>query len=499
MINTENVIKNRLLTYHQKLLSLASIAENQLDVLKISEKTKFYMNRNIISDMNEGNAPFRPRYILPDYEKYLKKGSKFLNIRPAEDIWDAVNNLLILYRHVPSITSYPVFIGSLDKLLQPFYNNDEEATKAVKFFLLHISRTITDSFCHGNIGPQKTDIGEIILKVERELQTSVPNLTMKVSKNTDKAFVIEGIKTALEVSKPSFANDEMFIEDLGTNYGIASCYNGLVIGGGSYTLSRLNLARLAEASDSKSDFMDNLLPDAVNSMCEYMDERIRYLIEESGFFKSSFLVEENLISMDNFSAMFGMVGLGVAVNILNNTKTKDEMFGQSENANELGKIIIERLYELVSRHNNKYCMVSDNKFLLHAQVGLDSDIIGKDSPGCRIPIGDEPDLYSHIEIEAEYHKYFPSGIGNIYPFDKTSKKNPEFIYDILMGALNSGMRYFSLISSDADVIRITGYLVKKSEIENLDNNIQVSNNSAILGKGAVDNQKILKRRVFVNE
>ena len=39
-------------------------------------------------------------------------------------------------------------------------------------------------------------------------------------------------------------------------------------------------------------------------------------MEESGFFQSSFLVKEGLISADRFTSMFGMVGLAEAVNHL---------------------------------------------------------------------------------------------------------------------------------------------------------------------------------------
>ena len=36
------------------------------------------MNDGIICDMFEGHAPFKPRYVLPDYARYLK--SKVQNI-----------------------------------------------------------------------------------------------------------------------------------------------------------------------------------------------------------------------------------------------------------------------------------------------------------------------------------------------------------------------------------------------------------------------------------
>ena len=39
--------------------------------------------------------------------------------------------------------------------------------------------------------------------------------------------------------------------------------------------------------------------------------------------------------------------------------------------------------------------------------------------------------------------------------------------DIVKGAFEKEARYLSFYSSDSDVIRITGYLVKRSEIEKL--------------------------------
>ena len=47
-----------------------------------------------------------------------------------------------------------------------------------------------------------------------------------------------------------------------------------------------------------------------------MDERVRFIVEKSGFFESNFLVKEGLIHRDRFTAMFGMVGLAEAVNMV---------------------------------------------------------------------------------------------------------------------------------------------------------------------------------------
>ncbi|CAH2212923.1 YjjI family glycine radical enzyme [Tepidibacter aestuarii] len=493
MTNILNIIKDTTMTYEQKVMSLARAAEETLNVLNISEMAQKYREEGIICDLNEGNTPYRPRYVVPDYEKFITNGSEFLGIKPPKDIWEATNNLLILYKHVPSITSFPVYIGNIDTLLDRFIEDENEAYKAIKLFLTHIDRTITDSFCHANIGPKDTKAGRLILKAERELENAIPNISIKYSDETSDEFAIEAIKTALVTAKPSFANHKMFSDDLGENYAIVSCYNGLNTAGGSHTLVRLNLAGLSEIANDENDFIENKLPEAVKIMAEYMDQRVKFLVEESGFFESSFLVRENLIEKNNFTAMFGMFGLAESVNHFINSDVKEDRFGHSQRANKLGIRIIQKLEEEVNKHEAIYCEASNNRYVLHAQVGIDTD--EGISPGCRIPIGEEPEIHQHLIQSAKFHKYFPSGIGDIFNFDSMAKKNPEYILDIIKGAFKEEMRYFSLYSTDCDVIRITGYLVKRSEIEKLQKGEQVLQDTVAFGMGAVNNNNVLERKI----
>lgn len=494
MINVEKIIKDNTMTFEQKVLCLAREAENSATVLNIPEETQKLRDSGIICDLFEGNVPYRPRYILPNYEKLMKDGCEFLGLKPPTNIWEATNSLLIMYKHVPSITTMPVYIGNLDYLLNPFINdnNEDEARLAIKLFLTHIDRTITDSFCHGNLGPLDTRAGRIILEVERELENAIPNLTLKYSEETSKEFAIEAIKTALVTAKPSFANHKMFSEDLG-EYGIASCYNGLHIGGGAHTLVRMNLSKLADTATSVEDFFNDKLPTAMKLMADYVEERIKYIVEESTFFETNFLVKEGFISTDRFTSMFGLVGLAQCVNTLLKAETLEVKFGHCEEADDLGVKIMDTMDKFIKSHNSPYCKVTGNRLLLHAQVGLGDDV--NVSPGCRIPVGDEPELWKHLKQSARFHKYCPSGIGDIFPFENNSANNPEFILNIIEGAFNEGMRYFSLYSSDCDVIRITGYLVKKSEIEKLDSGVATLQDTVVLGQGQVRNGKILERKV----
>jgi YjjI family glycine radical enzyme len=497
MDNILGIIKNGKLTYEQKVLTLARAAENSIDVLSIKKETQELRDEGIICDLFEGHAPYRPRYIVPDYEKFMKNGSDFLELTPPKDIWEATNSLLILYKHVPSITSFPVYIGNIDKLLEPFVMDEQQAFHAIKLFLTHIDRTITDSFCHANIGPEDTKAGRLILRAERELQNAIPNLTLKYSTGTPDDFAIDAINTALITAKPSFANHEMFSKEFDGNYAIASCYNGLTIGGGSYTLSRLNLAGLSKKTENIEEFINVVLPDAIEKMAGYMQERIRFIVEESGFFETNFLVKEGLISKDNFTGMFGMFGLAECVNHFIDDSKLENRFGHGEIANDLGYRIIEKMEAQVNKYHDPNCVITKGKYLLHAQVGIDTDM--EISPGCRIPIGDEPDLLQHIVESAKFHKFFPSGIGDVFNFDSTVKDNPQYLLDIIKGAFKQEMRYFSAYSTDCDVIRITGYLVKRSEMEKLQKGQQVLQDTVALGLGAAINQKVLNRKIRKND
>ncbi len=383
-------------TFEQKITSLARHADSFMEVLNLPEGLDDLLNvpyeRRCICDLNEGHAPLRPRYITPDYPKLMREGSAFLQLDAPTDLWEALNSLLIFYRHVPSVTNYPVFIGNLDQLLEPFLDGLDDAVirKAFKLFLTNIDRTILDSFCHADIGPVPTRAGRLLMEAEAELEHAVPNLTMRYDASlTTDAFALAGIQCALRSAKPSFANHRMFLKELGDHYVIASCYNGLLEGGGSYTLCRLLLNHIADRADSVEQFQAETLPHVMEVMAQYMDERIRFIVEESNFFESNFLAQEGFISRDRFTAMFGLVGLAECVNTLMEKEGKSGRFGHDPEADALGVAIMEQIDRFNKNHVNPYCEGTGGHFLLHAQVGLSDDC--NTSPGTRIPIGEEPE------------------------------------------------------------------------------------------------------------
>jgi len=497
-----DTIKSEKLTHEQKVTALAQKADSLLEVLDLPEGLDELLNVSIetqcICDLFEGHAPMRPRYIAIDFEKFLKNGSSFLQLEAPTDLYEAINALLIIYKHIPSVTNYPVYLGQLDDLLEPYIETVDEATarKLLRLFLLQVDRTVLDSFAHADIGPKDSKVGRLLLEIESELENAVPNLSLKYEEGvTPDDFTLKAIDCALHSAKPSFANHKMFASEFKGDYVIASCYNGLPLGGGAYTLCRMILSNIAKRAENIEDFKNKQLPYVMDIMARYMDERIRFEVEETGFFENNFLIKEGLISRERFTAMFGMVGLAEAVNLLLEKEGQSGRFGHDENANQLGVEIMEIIDKFNQNHTNKYCEVSDGHFLLHAQVGISSDV--GISPGTRIPIGEEPEeLLDHLKVLAKFHKYFPSGTGDLFPVDLTVNRNHEFILDIIKGSFKMDLRYLSFYSSDSDVVRVTGYLVKRSEMEKLTNNKAVLHDTTALGLGAAENCHLLDRKII---
>ncbi len=484
----KEIIADPKLTYPQRLIELAKAAENLPDPVPLSEDAQYFVEKGVVFDMGEGNAPYRPRYVVPDYDRFMKQGSKFLMLDPPKDIWDAVANLTILYRFVPSVIAGPVYIGHIDRLLEPFVKDEEEARHAIRLFLTHVDRTVSDSFCHADIGPYDTKAGRIILELSAQMQRPTPNMSMIYNQHTPDDFALKAIETGLVTAKPSFVNDGMYTEDWGSNYAIVSCYNALPVGGGGLTLGRLNLKKLADLAESREQFLDDLLPRAVAAQCEQMDKRDTFILEDAHFLEYTFLAEEGLIHKDRFVGMFGMVGLAECVNQVLKLTDPGERYGHGKEAEEFALDVLDRIHRQVEAYQPKY-----GKFALHGQVGISTD--WGVTPNTRVPVGEEPALPEHLMFTAKTQKHFAAGIGELFPFEETAKKNPRAVLDIIKGAFGQGMRYFSFYSDTSDVVRITGYLVKRSDIEKYDAGERCVGNSTILGSGASKGLRIFERSV----
>lgn len=494
-----DVVTSKSSTYQQKLFNLANVAERLLDpreILGYTEEEMMYIENEMICDLNEGYAIYRPRYIVPDYSVLLSKGCKFLDIAPPTDLEELLDSLLILYRHVPSITSFPVYIGDLDKLMEPFITEEENDYKKIKRFLNHVDKTIVDSFCHADIGPEKTKAGELILRAIVELKNTTPNMTIRYDKDiTPRDFALKAAEACLKVSKPSFSNNKMYVNDVG-DHRIVSCYNALPNGGGAYTLPRLRLGTIVKGVNSLEELLQEKLPKVTKAMATMMDKRIRFLVEKSNFFQTSFLVEEGFLKRENFSAMFGIVGLADAVNYILKLEGIDEKFGTSKRGDEIGHSILKVVDDIANSHEALYCERTKDRYLMHAQVGASlSEEDYNNTPAHRITVGDEPVLPLHIKQAAPFHKYFTSGTGDLFALDQTYLNKLDAVLDIIEGAFASGARYITMYLHNTDLIRVTGYLVKKSEAMKAGNGEAVLRNTDILGYGSNDRAHVFERRV----
>ena len=492
--NIRETIENPKFTYRQRVAALANLAENLLNPPPVRKECRDALEARIICDMYEGNAPYRPRYLLPDYAMVLEKGSYFLELPAAKDLDDALAFLLIMYSATPSITGYPVYFGDLDTLLLPFVSgiSDEDLYLKLKRFWISLDRLFPDAFAHTNLSPVYNRVSKMILSLERELRQVVPNISLKVDpKLTSDEYILDAVKTVFACGKPHFINDPMMQSDLGARYAAVSCYNSLKIGGGSHTLVRINLKATAEQCDGGRDqFFNQTLPYYLDLTAELMESRINYLVEDSGFYESNWLVNEGLLNLDNFSAMFGIFGLAECVNILMEQEGDSGTYGHSSLADDLGYEITSFIAEWVSQRKMPYCAGNDGKALLHSQSGIDLDI--GVTAGTRIPIGTEPTLLAHLKTVARHHHLFASGISDVLSFDETAVKNPEAVVDVIRGAFESGMRDFTFNLESNDFIRITGYLVRKSDLAKMPS---ARHGSTYLGAGSVADSHVDQRNV----
>ncbi len=491
MDQVRELLSDTSLEYFQKRHRLASAAEATRPGPTVSPRAQELVDQGIIDDLCEGPAPYRPRYVLPDYTRFMRQGSAYLDLRPPKDLYDAINAVQILYKYVPSITGFPVYLGPLDSLLEPYRTTVPEQVwrKLVEMFLVHVDRTLPDGFVHADLGPRQTETGRLILTLERGMRKAVPNLSLKVDADTPDEFILEAVQTALETGKPYFVNHAAVAGCLGEDYGVASCYNTLPVGGGSHTLVRMDLRALALRCCDPTTFLDQTLPQAVEALCEIIEARIKHLVDDARFFESSFLVREGLISLDRFTAMAGVFGLHEAVQHLSGGKS----MGKDTDADELALAITKRAASLIKSRPVVYCKGTADRLGFHAQSGLTTDF--ESTAGVRIRIGDEPHMFDQIALQSDLQQSFDTGVSDIYVFEGTARSNPQAVLRIVRGALQRGMRLMAVGTNDSELVRISGYLVKRTDLERVRHHEAVREDSAVLGEAFSQNSHISQRPV----
>ncbi|WP_117075168.1 glycyl radical enzyme domain-containing protein, partial [Klebsiella pneumoniae] len=128
----QQIVTSPVLSPEQKRHFLALEAENNLPYPQLPAEARRALDEGVICDMLEG----------------------------AKDLDDALSLLTILYHHVPSVTSMPVYLGQLDALLQPYVRilTQDEIDIRIKRFWRYLDRTLPDAFMHANIGPSDSPI-----------------------------------------------------------------------------------------------------------------------------------------------------------------------------------------------------------------------------------------------------------------------------------------------------------------------------------------------------
>ena len=246
------LLKDSTNTHEQTVFQLAKLAENTLPYPQNTPSEFYeYYEKGYICDVSEGHAPYVPRYILPDYEKLFKKGCSHLRLDPPPNLMEGLHTLLIFYRSVPSVTHFPVYLGQVDTLLEPFIKGEPEEKEQIKWFLIHCDRTMGSSFCHMNLGPVDTKAGRWILDCATKLKNPVPNMTFFYDPYlTTDEYAKCVIGAAMESANPAIAYLPFYQKDyMNHPVGIASCYNGLPIGGGAFSLARIRLSKIGNDSE----------------------------------------------------------------------------------------------------------------------------------------------------------------------------------------------------------------------------------------------------------
>ena len=477
------------LTYRQRVQRLAALAENALPAPAVRDACRAAQADGVVHDMGEGNAPYRPRYVLPDYARALARGVPALELDPPGDLDEALAFLLALYASVPSVTGYPVYLGDLDTLLEPFAADltDDELDRRLTLFWRVVDRTMPDAFVHANLGPDDGRVVRSLLRVDRALRQVVPNLTLRVDPvRTPDDLLREAVLTTCADGKPHYVADPMMRADLGPDYGVVSCYNSLPRGGGSYTLARLDLSASVRRPGVRDAgrWLDGVLPGDVALTGELMAARIRFLVEEARFFEHDVLAREGLVRRDRFTAMFGFYGLAEAVGLLGGGR-----YGLDDDATALGHTVVEALAGLVAATPLPYCEATGGHALLHAQSGIDTDV--GVTAGARVPPGSEPPLYAHVRAVAPNHRFVPAGISDVMRFEPTVAANPDAAVAVIRGALASGMRDVTFDVEGNGFVRVTGYLVRETDVARVAHGARHS--STFLGAGAIENQHLRDR------
>jgi YjjI family glycine radical enzyme len=199
-------------------------------------------------------------------------------------------------------------------------------------------------------------------------------------------------------------------------------------------------------------------------------------VEETGFFQSSFLAREGLISLDRFTAMAGVFGLYEAVAEL----TGGGRMGSDAQADQLAEAIVFRARDLVKAQAAPHCQGTGGRLGFHAQSGINGDL--DTTPGVRIRPGQEPALPAQLALAARLQAAFDTGVSEIVLFEPSARNSPEGVLRIVRAALEQGVRILAVGSADSELVRISGYLVKRADLDRVKARENLREETVILGE-----------------
>ena len=114
-----------------------------------------------------------------------------------------------------------------------------------------------------------------------------------------------------------------------------------------------------------------------------------------------------------------------------------------------------------------YCDGGNGRCYLHSQSGIDLDV--DVTAGTRIPVGDEPGMFEHITTCAPHHHLFAAGISDIVPRRRDGDAKPASRSSTSSAAPSPPACVTSPSTSTRnEFMRITGYLVRKSDLVDID-------------------------------
>jgi hypothetical protein len=93
----------------------------------------------------------------------------------------------------------------------------------------------------------------------------------------------------------------------------------------------------------------------------------------------------------------------------------------------------------------------------------------------------------HLLAVAPLHRHFPAGVSDVLAFDDSATRNPQAVVDVIRGGFAEGMRDVTFNLDSNEFVRITGYLVRKSDLVELaaDPGHGARHGSTLLGAGSV--------------